>query len=69
MRRGAKPEKAKAEARRPVVRKSPKNETAGHRELEKRLAESLEREKATSEILRVISQIIVLVFPMSIQVR
>jgi two-component system, NtrC family, sensor kinase len=55
MRRGAKPEKAKVEARRPVVRKSPKNETAGHRELEKRLAESLEREKATSEILRVIS--------------
>ena len=55
MRRGAKPEKAKVEARRPVVRKSPRNETAGHRELEKRLAESLEREKATSEILRVIS--------------
>src|SRR5229473_2123266 len=69
MRRGAKPAKAKVEARRPVARKSPKKEASKRRELEKRLAESLERERAkdrvlaealdqqtaTSEILRVIS--------------
>jgi two-component system, NtrC family, sensor kinase len=44
MRRGAKPAKAKVEAG-----------AAGAPDLEKRLAESLERERATSEILRVIS--------------
>ncbi len=69
MRRGAKPAKAKVEARRPVARKSPKKEASKRRELEKRLAESLERERAkdrvlaealeqqtaTAEILRVIS--------------
>jgi GAF domain-containing protein len=52
MRRGAKPGKAKGDARLSVARKSPKNETSGRRELEKRLAESLEREKATGEILQ-----------------
>src|SRR6266852_8304052 len=56
MRRGAKPGKAKVEARPLVVRKSPKNDVSARHELEQRLAESLEREKATSEILRVISQ-------------
>jgi signal transduction histidine kinase len=69
MRREAKPGKAKVKARPPVARKPPKTDAAGRRELEKRLAESLEREKAkdralaealeqqtaTSEILRVIS--------------
>src|SRR2546427_10638321 len=52
MRRGAKPGKAKVGAELPVARKSPKIETSGRRELEKRLAESLEREKATGEILQ-----------------
>jgi len=69
MRREAKPGKAKVKARPPVARKPPKTDAAGRRELEKRLAESLERVKAkdralaealeqqtaTSEILRVIS--------------
>src|SRR5216683_2358086 len=52
MRRGAKPAKAKLEVRRPVARKSPTNEASERRDLEKRLAESLEREKATGEILQ-----------------
>jgi two-component system, NtrC family, sensor kinase len=55
MRRGAKPGKAKVEAELAAARKSLRNEASKRRELEKRLAESLEREKATSEILRVIS--------------
>jgi two-component system NtrC family sensor kinase len=55
MRRRAKPGKAKVETRRPVARKSPKNEASKRRDLEKRLAESWEREKATSGILRVIA--------------
>src|SRR5215831_748491 len=55
MRRGPKPAKSK-EAKPPVGRKSAKDDGAKVRDLEKRLAESLEREKATSEILRVISQ-------------
>jgi two-component system, NtrC family, sensor kinase len=52
MRRGAKPGKAKVKARLPVAHKSPRNDASGRRELEKRLAESLEREKATGEILQ-----------------
>jgi hypothetical protein len=52
MRRGGKPGKAKVKAQRPGAGKSPKNEASGRRELEKRLAGSLEREKATGEILQ-----------------
>ena len=40
MRRGAKPAKAKVEAKLPVTRKSPKNDDARVRDLEKRLAEA-----------------------------
>src|SRR5262245_2486969 len=61
MPRGPKPAKSK-EAKPPVARKAPKNEGARVRDLEKRLAESLEREAealeretAASEILRIIS--------------
>jgi GAF domain-containing protein len=68
-RRSAKPAKAKVEAKRHVARKSRKNEGSKVDDLEKRLAEGLEREKATdralteaveqqtatSEILRVIA--------------
>jgi PAS domain S-box-containing protein len=52
MRRGPRPAKAKAEAKLPVTRKSPRNDGARIRELEKRLADSLELEKATGQILR-----------------
>jgi signal transduction histidine kinase len=69
MRRRAKPAKAKGEAKRPLAPKSAKNEGATVRDLEKRLAEALQREAgavkreaetqeqqtATAEILRVIS--------------
>ena len=69
MRRGAKPAKSKVEAKPPIARKSPKTEASRVRDLEKRLAEALEREAAvlrrdavahekqaaTAEILRVIS--------------
>src|SRR5262245_40118897 len=61
MRRGPKPAKSK-DAKRPVARKSPKDDGARVRDLEKRLAEALkreaealERETAASEILRIIS--------------
>src|SRR5438128_7932578 len=52
MRRGAKPGKVKADAKRPRARTSSKNDAPGRRNLEQRLAESLEREKAAGEILQ-----------------
>src|SRR5262245_9136087 len=55
MRRGPKPAKSK-EAKPPVARPSPKGDAARVRDLENRLAEALTREKATGEILRVISR-------------
>src|SRR5258708_424807 len=55
MRRRAKPTKAKVKAQRPAARKSLKNEGSRVRDLEKRLAEALDRQTATSEILRVIA--------------
>ena len=55
MRRGAKPGKAKVEARPRVARKSRKNEGSGVRDFEKRLAEALEQQIATAAVLRVIS--------------
>jgi len=70
MGRRAKPPKGKTEAKRPLVRKSPKDEGSRVRDLEKRLAEAQQRETeglkreaeakaqhaATAEILRVISR-------------
>ena len=55
MGRRAMPAKVKAAAKRPRARKAPKQEAAGTRELEKRLAEAIEQQTATAEILQVIS--------------
>ena len=56
MGRRAKPNKVKAEAKRPLARESPKADTPRVPELEARLADALEERVALSEILRVISQ-------------
>src|SRR6266851_3126415 len=56
MERGAKPAKAKVEANPPVPRKSRKIDGSTGRQLEQRLAEAMEQQAATSEILRVISR-------------
>jgi hypothetical protein len=55
MERGAKPAKAKAEARPSVAGKSRKIDGPAGAELEQRLTEALEQQAATSEILRAIS--------------
>src|SRR5262245_52205132 len=52
MNRRRRAEKAKVQAKRPPVRKPAKDAGGKVRDLEKRLAESLEREKATGEILQ-----------------
>jgi signal transduction histidine kinase len=54
-RRSAKPAKSRVEAKPPIIRKSRKSEGASVHDLEKRLAEALEQQAATAEILRVIS--------------
>src|SRR6266481_3593759 len=56
MRRGTKHVKAKVEAKRPRVRKSPKNEESRVRDLEKRLTEAVKQQTATADILGVISR-------------
>src|SRR5215471_14471858 len=55
MGRRTKAAKAKVEAKAPIARKPPENGRARVRDLEKRLAASLARETATSEILKVIA--------------
>src|SRR5262245_20618285 len=54
MRRGTKPSKAKVESKRPAAPKSRKSEGSRGRDLEERMAEALEQQAATAEILRVI---------------
>ena len=55
MGRRAKPQKGKTEAKRPLARKVPEKEAARVHELEQRLAEVLDQQTATAEILRAIS--------------
>jgi hypothetical protein len=52
MRRGPKPRKAKVKARSSIARKPLKSEGSRVRDVETRLAESLERAKVTGEILQ-----------------
>jgi len=54
MRRGTRRAKTGDKAKPLVVRKAVKTDGPGREELEKRLAEALEQQAATSEILRVI---------------
>ena len=54
MRRDRKPAKSN-KAKPPVARKSPEDDGARVRDLEGRLAEALEQQRASGEILRVIS--------------
>jgi signal transduction histidine kinase len=56
MRRRAKHAKTKAGTKRPRVGKAPKARGSGGRELEKRLAEALDEQTATREILQVIGR-------------
>ena len=56
MNRGVNPAKAKVEAKRPAGRKPVATDDARARELELRLAEALEQQAATGEILRAISR-------------
>ena len=55
MARGGKPAKARIEAIQPAATEPQQTETAGADDLEQRLAEALEQQTATSEILRAIS--------------
>src|SRR2546425_13100207 len=55
MERGAKPAKAKVEARPSVARKSRKIDGSTARQFEQRLAEAVEQQAATSAILHAIS--------------
>jgi signal transduction histidine kinase len=56
MSRAAKPTRGKADAKRPRARESPKTEDSRGRDLEERLAEALEQQEATGQILEVISR-------------